>query len=86
MRTVIRTLRNYHRPMLRVKYSDLRRYMDGKFASICPTCDEGLLLVRRDEKTFKLMRYDHCTLCAQQVYYTDNEVNGEEFSTEVKND
>ena len=67
-------LRNLHKPKLGVRHSDLERYdlPTSVYKSVCPNDDcNGLLLVQRDSKTFKIRAQDHCTLCAQQVVYLD---------------
>ena len=35
----------------------------------CPVCKNGILLVRRDPKTLKLMDWDICVLCGQRFFY-----------------
>ncbi len=77
--TMARWIRNYHRPVMKVKHADLKRYSESDFKTICPMCEEGLLLVHRDQTTLELLRHDHCTGCAQQVYYIDSNINGEKF-------
>lgn len=43
----------------------------NRFASICPACNYGNLMVRRDRETLKLSAFDICLYCGQQVLYTD---------------
>jgi len=63
----------YNNPIV-VKHEELKRADDESiFRSICSTCDEGYLLVKRDQKTLKLVAHDHCILCGQQFIYSDIE-------------
>ena len=57
-------------PMI-VKHSELYREGDSMFRSACPVCNEGFLLVRRDQDTFELLAEDNCILCGQRVIYSD---------------
>jgi uncharacterized protein (DUF983 family) len=65
-----------------VSHASLERWSDSAYKSKCPACKDGLLLIYRDVD-FKLVRLDRCVSCGQQVYYTDETVNGEPFSTTV---
>ena len=68
---------NLHQPVLAVRHADLERASDeSDFKSVCPACKRGVLLVRRDQQTFALVRHDTCTLCGQHVYYTDETIAG----------
>jgi len=61
----------YNNP-ISVKHAELERVGDNSiFRSVCPVCKEGMLMVRRDSKTFKLMPEDNCILCGQEVFYAD---------------
>ena len=62
---------NIKEPVIEVYHKDLERYGESLFRSVCPKCEEGLLLVGRDLKTFVLQEYDHCVLCGQQYKYLD---------------
>jgi hypothetical protein len=62
---------NIDKPPLKIKHWKLPRVGDSQYRRQCPVCKEGLLLVRRDEKTLELQAEDMCTLCAQQVVYED---------------
>jgi hypothetical protein len=71
---------NIHKEPLKVKHSDLKRSNDeSAFKSQCPACPDGILLVARRQRTFKLERHDRCVVCGQAVYYLDESVNGETF-------
>jgi hypothetical protein len=67
---------------IRVAHASLERWSDSAYKSKCPACKDGLLLIYRDVD-FKLVRLDRCVSCGQQVYYTDDAINGETFSTTV---
>lgn len=43
----------------------------NKWASVCPLCKEGLLLVIREPATFHLQEMDCCTLCGKRFKYED---------------
>ena len=58
-------------PAILVRHEDLVRFGDSKVASECPTCGQGFLPVRRDEKTFKLLDEDFCVVCGQMFVYID---------------
>ena len=64
---------NMDAPLLEISHQELERYGDDMYKSFCPACQCGLLLVGRDQKTLYLKEYDRCTLCGQQVKYTDIE-------------
>jgi len=63
--------KNIKRPVKKIKHQDLERYGDSIFKSICPECKEGLLLVRRDSDSSKLLDNDMCVLCGQRFKYID---------------
>jgi hypothetical protein len=60
---------------IEVLHSELKRSGTSIFRSYCPTCKEGLLLVRRNAD-MKLSRYDHCVFCGQKVVYMDRDIAG----------
>jgi thiol-disulfide isomerase/thioredoxin len=61
-----------------VSHLDLERVSnDSLFRSWCPSCKKGMLLVQRDQGTFRLINVDRCTLCGQTVIYTDKIIGGE---------
>lgn len=68
--------RNRDAPVMRVRHADLQPADDGLFKRVCPVCARGILLVRRDQKTFDLINADSCLLCAQQFIYTDETIGG----------
>lgn len=72
---------NHDKPVIRVRHADLERvYEDTLFKSNCPTCKEGLMLVFRKEPEFRLSRYDHCVVCGQRYFYTDDTIGGERLA------
>jgi hypothetical protein len=69
---------------IRVVHAELERAdEDSAYRSVCPVCKTGLLLIHRDKETFKLVRSDICIQCGQGFYYTDDKINGEEFTEKV---
>lgn len=74
---------NINKTMIRISHAELERWDDGPYKSKCPACEEGILLIHRDEKSFTLERQDRCISCGQKFYYTDAEVNGEAFVDRV---
>ena len=63
---------------IEVRHQDLEPDSDESlFRSECPICSRGVLLVRRDQKTFHLSSWDNCISCGQQFIYTDFENSGE---------
>jgi hypothetical protein len=63
---------NIHEEPITVAHADLERATDESiFRSVCPVCKEGLLMVGRDQETFKLVAEDNCILCGQKVVYSD---------------
>jgi len=62
---------NITKPVIEVNHKDLERCGNSLFKSTCPVCEEGLLLVGRDQDTFILQEYDHCILCGQHYKYMD---------------
>jgi len=63
---------NLNKPIKKILHSDLKRSDDkSMYRSHCPECDGGVLLVHRDQKTFKLIPYDNCIKCGQQFEYLD---------------
>ncbi len=67
---------NIERPILQVTHANLERADASPFRSTCPTCREGLLLVRREGMFGALLNLDSCTLCGQRVLYTDRMISG----------
>ena len=61
---------NINKPVLRVSHKSLERaYGSSQYRSMCPVCKEGVLLLHRNNTTFRLERADYCILCGQRVYY-----------------
>lgn len=70
--------KNSQAPTLDVRHSLLvRASAESAYRSVCPACNHGLLLVRRDDRTFELLRHDRCISCGQTVRYVDDAINGE---------
>lgn len=71
---------NLNKPTIKIEHSKLERYdEDSAYKSKCPACNNGILLIHRDDKSFSIQRNDMCTNCGQKFYYTDQEINGEKF-------
>ncbi len=63
---------NLYNAPVKVIHSELKRADDNSiFRSECPVCEVGVLLVKRNNTTFKIIAEDHCILCGQQYVYTD---------------
>ena len=46
----------------------------------CPFCESGMLLVGRDQETYRLEAHDRCIGCGQLVEYLDiDDMNAEEI-------
>ena len=61
---------NAEKPPIKIRYADLEGDPD-EFKRRCPVCKRGMLLIRRNHKTFKLEAKDNCILCGQQFVYID---------------
>ena len=75
-------MNNVNEPVMEVRHADLERATDDSaFKSKCPKCKTGVLLIRRDQVSFRLLEYDSCIACGQQVLYLDiddlRRLNGE---------
>lgn len=67
-------VQNYHRGIIKVKHAELKRVSsESDFKSVCPVCDEGMLLMRRDPSSLHLCKDDNCVLCGTRFEYTDLE-------------
>ena len=65
---------NFTNSPIDVKHSDLINVSeDSLYRKKCPVCNDGVLLVYRDKKTFDLAEYDRCVSCGQSVRYLDIE-------------
>lgn len=63
-------------PPLEVRHKNLKRVQeDSAFKSECPSCETGLLLVKRNMETFVVENEDICTHCGQRFKYIDIEQN-----------
>ncbi len=56
---------------LHINHASLARVGNSSFRSDCPICKEGLLLVKRDQTTLRLLAEDRCILCGQAFIYDD---------------
>lgn len=68
-------------PIIRCRHAHLKpaEGQDPTYRRECPACGVGMLLVTR-RTAWTLSRLDRCTLCGQQVWYTDHEINGIKFA------
>lgn len=68
---------NVFKPVLPVRYADLRRFNDqSPYKSCCPVCGDGILLMTRHPETGALLTRDTCVLCGQHFHYTDLDQTG----------
>ena len=63
--------KNLHKPVIEVYHANLLPIELGSFKRECPFCENGALLVRRDQKTLILEAEDWCVGCGQPVRYLD---------------
>ncbi len=64
--------KNIDNKPIKIYHKNLERYDEESiFKSICPICENGLLLLARGKETFKLLSHDRCTLCGQIFIYED---------------
>jgi len=76
---------NLKNPIISVKHADLERIGPNEvYKSWCPVCNQGVLLVSRKLGSMHISRYEHCTMCGQQFFYTDDNVRGEPFEEQGK--
>jgi len=66
-----KALTNIDKEVIVVKHKSLKRCGDSIYRSQCPVCEDGILLVYRDQKTFELLDVDRCVLCGQKFRYKD---------------
>jgi hypothetical protein len=64
---------NFEKDPIHVKHSELTRLSDASLYRVeCPVCDDGILLVMREqEPPFKLQGLDRCVSCGQAFIYDD---------------
>jgi DNA-directed RNA polymerase subunit RPC12/RpoP len=63
---------NIQSPIMQIKHADIKRAEDdSQYKSVCPQCNEGVLMMLRNPETFKLRNIDNCFLCGQRFEYTD---------------
>lgn len=65
-------------PIIKVRHSGLKLVEPDaphrKKMRMCPVCQKGVLLVRREPSpSFKMLAEDHCTLCGQRFEFLDIE-------------
>jgi len=63
--------RNVAEPPVEVEYYGLERTHPGRWASKCPICKGGVLLVHRNNETLEILAQDNCMLCGRRFVYTD---------------
>ena len=69
---------NFKEPAITVSHAALPAASEqSPYQKECPVCKEGLLLVRRDDKSFMLRNVDNCIHCGQRFIYTDKYIAGE---------
>lgn len=65
-------MKNLNNEPIHVKHSELQRETEeSPYRSKCPCCEDGVLFMRRDLKTFNLVSTDMCISCGQQIVYDD---------------
>lgn len=58
--------------LMEVRHQDLKRAdSDSPYVSKCISCNDGVLLMRRNQESGILEILDFCCLCGQAVKYTD---------------
>jgi len=63
---------NFNKPPIKVCQATLKKVNKESFyKSLCPVCEEGMLLMERHPETGKLLNKDYCVLCGQHFEYTD---------------
>lgn len=58
---------------IKVKHSELNRPAEApnNYVSVCPSCPDGVLLLRMDIETRELLERDICIQCGQEFIYED---------------
>lgn len=74
---------NICKPLIKVKHRYLLRSNEESiYRSICPICELGALLIRRESVGGALSKTDTCILCAQQFEYVDlDEIESQDSKT-----
>lgn len=77
--------KNLKQPLQFVRHTELKRASDeSAYRSLCPVCEEGILLIRRFSlQDPRLSKFDNCSLCAQTFFYEDDEINGEKLVSHI---
>lgn len=68
-------MENYWGEPIKVRHKSLKRSSDeSMFRSVCPVCEKGRLMMRRNiSNGMTLQKDDNCTLCGTRFEYTDIE-------------
>jgi predicted RNA-binding Zn-ribbon protein involved in translation (DUF1610 family) len=66
-------MENFDEPVIEVNHKDLERYDDSMYKSVCPKCNNGILLIYREHASLKLLANDVCVSCGQHFKYLDIE-------------
>ena len=65
-------MKNLRAHVMHVNHADLEKADDKpSLRRVCPVCNIGLLVMRRDPVTYVLSEHDNCLLCGQPVVYDD---------------
>ena len=75
--------KRHEEPETDVSHASLERTGDSAYRSVSPCCSSFLLVRRAPEEKFLLSRHDVCVLCGKRYKYTDESINGEQFSEPV---
>jgi|WetSurMetagenome_2_1015567.scaffolds.fasta_scaffold49147_4 hypothetical protein len=76
-------MNNALKPIISVFHAQLELFSDDSpYKATCPTCETGILLVRRTQN-LRLSRLDMCVSCAQKFWYLDDSINGESFEEDI---
>ena len=62
---------NIGKEPIRLIWANLQPVHPHNFKRLCPVCEDGVLPVRSDPQTARLLSEDWCTYCGQPVIYTD---------------
>jgi hypothetical protein len=79
--TEVETGSHIHSPVIAIHHAALKKLdpEESPFRVCCPVCNQGIMLVTRNQNTFRLTRADRCTMCGQVFWYLDEKVGGEPF-------
>ena len=71
----IEAIANLKLAPIEVRHQDLK-YPEGHDSvhkKVCPNCNDGLLMMRRNMETLALEKHDNCYNCGRRFIYTDLE-------------